>query len=586
MSDEFNRHPPHPSKAVYVDDRLIEALLRGERPHPSLPPEAGELLSGLPDDIVTRPTATEALPAALALLEQDDLEGAIATLEQGAQAGEDPLEIQNALAQLRFEQGRWDLAEKGFAAIVRMTPNKATAHYNLGLALERQGKFGKAATEFEAAASIDSQLWQAHAALGVCLLHTGKPTLAGHCFDQSLELHPNQYRSRFGKAVTAHKLGRYSEAEAAYTALLQDLKEPSAELASSSPDGPDPMDLLINLMRVSWGVGKHDEAREYAQTLLEADPRCRPALEQLTSMALEARDYRTALPVATQLVQAVPESYEAWFNLGVCYHKTGLFEEARQAYQQALRIQPDCAEANANLGAVLQQSDQIELAREAYGKALAASPSLPGVLWNLALAAETDGRLDEAETYLHQLLEYDPSWEEATFRLGYIQLQKGDFQTARRSFESCVATRGDWVEALLNLGLACWQTDDLPAARSALEKILALQPSNPDALKGLIAIGLEAQQEESAWTHHQRLMATSERSVELSFNLGLMMQQAGDPARAVASYQHALEAQPDYAPALINLGYALDAQGRSSDARAYWSKAITADAAFTAEYFD
>ncbi len=586
MSDEFNRQSPAPGKAVYVDDQLIEALLRGERPPANLPSDIGELAGSVLDNAATHSTSTKALPAALALLEQDRLEGAIAILERGAQAGEDPLEIQNALAQLRFEQGRWDLAEKGFVAVVRMAPNQATAHYNLGLALERQGKFGKAATEFETAASIDSQLWQAHAALGVCLLHTGKPTLAGHCFDQSLELYPNQYRSRFGKAVTAHKLGRYAEAEAAYGVLLRDLANPSSELAASCSDGPNPEDLLINLMRVSWAVGKHDEAREYAQRLLDIDPQCRPALEQLTSMELEARDYRGALPVAAQLVQAVPESCEAWFNLGVCYHKMGLLEEARQAYQQSLSIQPAGAEANANLGAVLQQLEQVDLAREAYGNALAASPSLPGVLWNLALAAETEGRLEEAETYLQQLLEYDPSWDEATFRLGYIQLQKGDFLAARKSFEACVATRGDWVEALLNLGLACWQTDDLPAARSALEKILALQPSNADALKGLIAIGLEAHQEERAWTHHQRLMTTGERSVELSFNLGLMMQQAGDPARAVTSYQRALEAQPDYAPALINLGYALDAQGRSSDARAYWSKAITADPSFTGAYFD
>ena len=50
-----------------------------------------------------------------------------------------------------------------YAKVAELEPKHRTAHYNLGLCLERQGKFADAAKAFDTALAIDPKRWQAHA---------------------------------------------------------------------------------------------------------------------------------------------------------------------------------------------------------------------------------------------------------------------------------------------------------------------------------------------------------------------------------------------------------------------------------------
>ena len=73
--------------------------------------------------------------------------------------------------------------------------------------------------------------------------------------------------------------------------------------------------------------------------------------------------------------------------------------------------------------------------------------------------------------------------------------------------------------------------------------------------------------------------------MELSYNLGLLLQSAGEPAKAAECYQMASAAQPDFPAALTNLGHALKAVGKDEEARAAWSKAVEVDPELAAKYF-
>ena len=81
-----------------------------------------------------------------------------------------PSKCRAALGHLRFEQQKWSEAERHYAKVAEQEPKHPTAHYNLGLCLERQSKFEEAAKEFEAALAIDPKRWQAQMGRGLCLL--------------------------------------------------------------------------------------------------------------------------------------------------------------------------------------------------------------------------------------------------------------------------------------------------------------------------------------------------------------------------------------------------------------------------------
>src|SRR5262249_52528075 len=142
-----------------VDDDLIERLLRGDAVEDPSKKK--------------RPVASGPLVTAVKLASEGRIDDAIKELERAAQSKDSPNEVFTALGHLRFELQNWAEAAQWYRKLADADPKHRTAHYNLALCLDRQGKFADAAKAFETAISIDPKRWQAHAGRGLCLLQLG-----------------------------------------------------------------------------------------------------------------------------------------------------------------------------------------------------------------------------------------------------------------------------------------------------------------------------------------------------------------------------------------------------------------------------
>src|SRR5579862_1279082 len=134
MPDKNEQH------VFFVDDELIERLMRGDAPVED--PARKK-----------RPASSSSLAQALTLASGGHVDDAIRELEQAAERGESPVEVYSALGHLRFEQKSWEEAARSYGKVAGAEPVNRTAHYNMGLCLERQGKFEEAAKAFETALS-------------------------------------------------------------------------------------------------------------------------------------------------------------------------------------------------------------------------------------------------------------------------------------------------------------------------------------------------------------------------------------------------------------------------------------------------
>ena len=202
---------PNAQNVFFIDDDLVERLMRGD---------SAESPAKTDPTKKRRPAESSALGRAVNLAAAGKLDDAIKELEGAAARGENPVEVYNGLGHLRFEQQNWDAAAECYAKVTATESWNLSAHYNLGLTLERQGKFEEAAKSFETAVQLDPQRWQAQAGRGLCLLHLGSPEAALGCFEAALKDNPTQDRPLFGKAVALHQLGRLDEAGEIYRKLL------------------------------------------------------------------------------------------------------------------------------------------------------------------------------------------------------------------------------------------------------------------------------------------------------------------------------------------------------------------------------
>jgi tetratricopeptide (TPR) repeat protein len=137
----------------------------------------------------------------------------------------------------------------------------------------------------------------------------------------------------------------------------------------------------------------------------------------------------------------------------------------------------------------------------------------------------------------------------------------------------------------LNAAIAHWKLGDLDRAWDGFEKTVALKSDWDPALRGLAGIAVERNALSQALELHSKLIAMGERTSELLYNTGLLLQKSGQDEKAVPLYEEALVCSPDFPEALLNLGIALQALGREPEARVHWRKAIEANPELAHGYF-
>jgi len=233
-----------------------------------------------------------------------------------------------------------------------------------------------------------------------------------------------------------------------------------------------------------------------------------------------------------------------------------------------------------------QELNDLAGARASYEQALTIDPTQSGVLWNLALVLEQLGERQWAEKLYARINEDAPEWCDANFRLGYLRLLRGEYVESAAAFEACLARRSDWPEAHLNAGIAYARSGNGTAARNSFQDTLTLRPDSSDAVRGLAALALELEDFDDAYQQHCRLIELGEHGPELYYNAGLICQKRGQTQEAVNYYQQALNEDPQFAEALLNLGHALMSLGQEDDARSFWRRAIREKPELAQTYFE
>ncbi len=126
---------------------------------------------------------------------------------------------------------------------------------------------------------------------------------------------------------------------------------------------------------------------------------------------------------------------EEWYELACELEMTSL-EQARDAYERALRADPSHADAHVNLGRLLHEANAPAAAERHYRAALEADPEHETAAFNLGVALEDLGRADDAVGAYTLALSLDPDNADAHYNLAGIYERRGDKQAALRHLKS------------------------------------------------------------------------------------------------------------------------------------------------------
>jgi len=258
-------------------------------------------------------------------------------------------------------------------AALRLKPDIAEAHNNLGMLRHREGKIAEALAAYQRAVSLEPDLAQAHNNRCVALWQLSRPAEAAAACEAALGLDPDYPEALYNLAVARQILGQADEAARLF--------ERAATVAPGYADAR----YQVGLMRQR--AGRLDEAIAEFRAAIEARPEFaaahndlggalvlagrpeeavvafRRALAANSGHADAAFNLATTLVALDRLAEAVPpyeaviasrpDDWAAHNNLGVVLLGLGRPQEAAHHFREALRIAPDSRDARENLNRAL-----------------------------------------------------------------------------------------------------------------------------------------------------------------------------------------------------------------------------------------
>lgn len=119
--------------------------------------------------------------------------------------------------------------------------------------------------------------------------------------------------------------------------------------------------------------------------------------------------YDEAIQAYQQAVATDPEHADAWCNLGTVFYNQERRARARECFERTLQLEPEHLEGHLNMAALLEEARQPAAALRHYKRALAADPLCADTHVSLALVY---GRLclpGRAREHWRRYLQLDPS---------------------------------------------------------------------------------------------------------------------------------------------------------------------------------
>jgi tetratricopeptide (TPR) repeat protein len=393
-----------------------------------------------------------------------------------------------------------DRALTEFQALVKKSPSNAVFHFNLGRAYQLKGRNQEARAEFLESLRLRPAEMQPRFALADLALRTGRTEEAIRYADEILTLIPGQPRARLLRSAGLLNAGNPVEARSELRRLIAEFpqyRDAYLQLAMVAiaekkfaeaetllrqseqlPGGADPRFAAI----LAESFASQNRAEDALRTLEEAvrkTPDSPLLRSQLASAAARAGHYDAAIEQFQWILERNPNALNAQVGLGEVYGLKGDAAKAVERLRKARDMAPHLVEVHLLLGTQLENARQFDEAKEAYRQALRVQPDNLIALNNLAsLIAETGGSLEEALQLAQRAVAKAPKQDPVpTDTLGWIYLKKGMADTARQIFANLVKTHPDNAVFRYHFGATLLQQGDRAGARTELEAALQRQPS-------------------------------------------------------------------------------------------------------------
>lgn len=149
----------------------------------------------------------------------------------------------------------------------------------------------------------------------------------------------------------------------------------------------------------------------------------------------EQQQYEEAVEAYKEALQISPSEWGYYFNLALAYKKLGRKQEATESFQKAVELNPESYSSNKELGEALAKDGDYEEAKKYYLKATEISPDDPDAFYNLGVCLTNLGESEEALRLFLKTVELNKDYAEAYYQIGTLYISQNRVEEAVHNLE-------------------------------------------------------------------------------------------------------------------------------------------------------
>ena len=186
---------------------------------------------------------------------------------------------------------------------------------------------------------------------------------------------------------------------------------------------------------------------------------------------------------------------------------------------------------------------------------------------HFAVKEYVEGDRDYSIALFREILKVDPNQPEALFRMGVARGRKGDWVESMLLLKRAYALAPDQYKLLRNYAIALQRMNLFEQAMDVQRRALMHEKMDKRVLLHDLANGYAALNKFiEAQEYYDQVIELDPDNVLLHYNRAVNLQQIGANDIAAESYQRALEIDPNYEPALLNLASSYQHMDREDEA--------------------
>lgn len=345
--------------------------------------------------------------------------------QTGGQRGSAQLELREAagLGEKALREGRYEEAIPYLEKAVKLSPGTAALHADLALAYYSVRRSGEAVRESREALRLDSRLTRVRDILALSLAESGSCPEALPVLGKSYATVSDRHMRR-EIGTSAVKCAMLVQEPARAADWVERLKH----------DFPDDPEILYMATHVYSEL-----STDASQRLLTVAPGSIPA-HVLNAEVLEMQG-KTADAIAEyrKVIAMNPRQPDAHYEIGRLLMSASpdasARVEARQAFEEELKLDPGNAGSEFQLGDLARQERQWTEAIQHFDRARRMAPQSPEILIGIAGTFIAQGKFEDAREPLEEAIKLDADNSQAHYMLSSVYRRLGREQDAAKELD-------------------------------------------------------------------------------------------------------------------------------------------------------